>query len=143
MTYLIVYGGAYALWITLIIEGCRNTTHLCRQIIHPVIDLLGGDTFFDVLSYIVQHRDVDLGALADACDLILIFDDGVVRYQMSCILDTLDLFVHSHVALLIFLAALAPARVIASDTDLLSYGPQIHLVSLHVHFACLLCLPVV
>ena len=54
-----------------------------------------------MLRHIVQHRDVDFGALLDFFDLLGRFEQAVVGYDMTCRFNLLDAFVKINVTLLV------------------------------------------
>ena len=115
MVYLIIDGCAYALGIAFIIEGCRDAAHLCRGVIDDPVYLLRAHAGAYLIADLVENRDVDLRALADLLDLRRCLYQAVIRHNMALQLAEHDLFVKSHMTVLIFSAAAAPAGIISAD----------------------------
>ena len=82
-------------------------------VVHPLVNLLSGNARRDALGHVVQHAHVHLGAALDALDL----GRGLQQIARGNLLTGLgELFqalVEIEVAFLVFLAAAAPALVVA------------------------------
>ena len=57
------------------IEWCRDAAHAGGHIIDHFINLCGVHTLVDMLSYVVEHCDIYLGALLYSCYLVRCLDD--------------------------------------------------------------------
>ena len=118
MTHLIIDRRTYALGLSLIIERCGNSSHLGSQIVHPAVDLPGGNSLLYMLPYIVKYRYIDLGTLFDSGDLIRILDQLPYRNHMPLLSDPFYFLIKCHVTLFVLSAAFAPAGIISSYLDL-------------------------
>ena len=105
--------GADALGKAFIVERSRNRVHGDCRLIDDPVDLLCAHAGTDLLRHRVQAGHVDLGALLNTLDLFRRLDDASVRRYMSLKLEGLDLIVKTHVTVLVFLSAAAPARIIS------------------------------
>ena len=94
-------------------ERRRNRVHGDGGLIDDPVDLFRAHSGMDLLRHCVQAGHVDLGALPDTLDLFRSLDNTSVRRYMSLELEGPDLIVKTHVAVLIFLSAAAPARIIS------------------------------
>lgn len=69
----------------------------------------------DLLCYFIETGHIDDGTLLDLLDLLWSLYHRVIRHYMAFQPDLLNFFIKSLVALLVLLAASAPARVISPD----------------------------
>ena len=84
-----------------------------RVLVHPLIDLLGGHAGLDALSDVIEHTHVHLRAALDAFDILARFEQSASRHLAPLLIEMLELLIDSQMALLILLAAAAPACVVA------------------------------
>ena len=105
----LVDGRAHGFGIAFIIEGSGNGTGARGLLIDPAVDFLGGDAFLYALLHIVQDVDVDLGASADAGNLLFGFEQGAVRHLGPRVAEGLQVLVDGGVAVPVGTVAAAPA----------------------------------
>ena len=115
MAHLIVHRSAHAVRVALIMQRCRNTAHAGRHVVDNLVDFRRIHALMNVLLNIIEHRDIDLAALLNPCNLICILDNVMGRDDMSLRSDRCNLLVKCLMACLVFPAAFAPARIISSN----------------------------
>ena len=113
MAHLIVDRRADALGESFVIQRRGNAAHLGRLLIHPAVDFRRGNARADVRGDVIEHRDVDLRAFANACDLRLVFNHVVGRNDRAAAVHVVELLVKIIMAMLVFFAAAAPAGHVA------------------------------
>ena len=72
MAHLIVHRSAHAVRVALIMQRCRNTAHAGRHVVDNLVDFRRIHALMNVLLNIIEHRDIDLAALLNPCNLICI-----------------------------------------------------------------------
>ena len=100
-------------WQTLVIQRRGNTAHCGRLLVYPAVDLRRGNARADVRRHIIQHRDVDLRALADARNLCFGLNHVVGGHDRAAAVHVVELLVKIEMAMLVFFAAAAPAGHVA------------------------------
>ena len=93
MAYLVVYRSADTLWITVVMQWSRNAAQFGCKVKDEAVYNLRNNACMDRFCDIVQDCDIDLGALADARDLVCIFNHFPCRNRMSLVGDACDFVV--------------------------------------------------
>ena len=73
MTDHTVDRGAHTLWKSFIMIGCTDGSVIRGHFPYPVINLLGGNTCFDMFFHKIKHHRVDLTAFTDTLNLLTAF----------------------------------------------------------------------
>lgn len=84
MAHLIVHRSAHAVRVALIMQRRRNTTHTGRHVVDNLVDFRRIHTLMNVLLNVIEHRDIDLAALLNPCNLICILDMSWVGTICPC-----------------------------------------------------------
>ena len=110
----VVDRGAHALGIALVVEVGRRAAVLDGVIVDHLVDLVGGHARGDVLAYVIEHAHVDGGRAFDALDIGGRLVERAGQNLPALFPQALEALIEGAMAFLVFLAAAAPASVVAS-----------------------------
>ena len=110
----VVDRGAHALGIALVVEVGRRAAVLDGVVVDHLVDLVGGHARGDVLADVVEHANVDGGRALDALDVSRRLVERAGQNLPALLPQALEALVEGAVTFLIFLAAAAPAGVVAA-----------------------------
>ncbi len=114
MAHHVVDGRANAFGIALKVEVCRDSAVLNGVVVNPAVNLLGGDSCVDVFGNIVEYANIYCGRALNALDVLRSFEQVAGEWLGALVVETLQFLVKCLMALLVFLAAAAPAGIVAS-----------------------------
>lgn len=110
----VVDRGAHALGIALVVEVGRRATVLDGVVVDHLVDLIGGHARGDVLAYVVEHAHVDGGGALDALDIGGRLVERAGQNLPALFPQAFEALIKDAMAFLVFLAAAAPASVVAA-----------------------------
>ena len=110
----VVDRGAHALGIALVVEVGRRAAVLDGVIVDHLVDLVGGHARGDVLAYVIEHAHVDGGRAFDALDIGGRLVERAGQNLPALFPQALEALIEGAMAFLVFLAAAAPASVVAA-----------------------------
>ncbi len=83
-------------------------------VVNPAINFFGGNACVDVLGNIVEYANIYCGRALNALDILRCFEQMTREWLGALVVETLQFLVKCLMALLVFLAAAAPAGIVAS-----------------------------
>ena len=123
MAYHVIDGGAHALGVALIVEVGGNAAALHGVVVDPLVHLGGGHAGGNVGGHVVQHADVDGRRALDALDVGRRLEEAADGHLEALVVEAVKALVNLGVALLVLLAASAPAGVVAAgDGQVVIHG---------------------
>ena len=117
MAHLVINRSTHTVRIPLVIEWCRNSSHIRCHVIHNFVNLRCLHPLMDILFYVVKDCNVNFCTLLNLLDILRIFDDIMIRHNMSKICKMLDFIVEVLMARFVFAPTPTPARVISSNLN--------------------------
>ncbi len=109
-----VDGGAHAFREAFVVEWRGDGAVLDGVVVHPHIDLLGGHAGPDALGHVIERAHVHGSRALHALDVGGGLQQIAARHVLAGLEEPFQALVEVEVALLVFLAAAAPAFVVAA-----------------------------
>ena len=110
----VVDRGAHALGIALVVEIGRRATVLDGVVIDHLVDLVGGHACGDMLAHIIEHAHVDSRRSLDTLDIGGRLVERAGQNLPALFPQAFETLIKGAMAFLVFLAAAAPASVVAA-----------------------------
>ena len=114
MAYHFIYRSTHALWKSLIIKRCWNSSHCRCLFIYHLVNFFCCHPGFNMFTYIIKNRYVDFGTFTHFFKLIFIFNDASRWNFVEFFPECLYFSVEVSMTLSIIFSTSTPTRLISS-----------------------------